>query len=293
MVRLVGGVLVLLLVLPALADDKDKPKDKADTPAEQYKALVKEYADAMKAFQDAYTAAKTDEEREKVFEEKYPKPAKLAPKFLELAEKNPKDPVAFDALAWIATNGSRGPQGKDDPRSKAIDIIIRDHVQSDKLGQVIQTMSYSPEKENGQFLRAVMEKNSSKEMQGLACLAIGQHLKNRRMYAEMLKNRPEVAKQIEAQLGTDAAKELKELDPKQYDKEIEQTFEQAAEKYPDVKLPNQGTVGAKAKSELFEIRNLAVGMRAPDVEGEDQDGKKFKLSDYKGKVVLLDFWSQY
>jgi cytochrome oxidase Cu insertion factor (SCO1/SenC/PrrC family) len=25
----------------------------------------------------------------------------------------------------------------------------------------------------------------------------------------------------------------------------------------------------------------------------DQDGKKFKLSDYKGKVVLLDFWSQH
>jgi peroxiredoxin len=32
---------------------------------------------------------------------------------------------------------------------------------------------------------------------------------------------------------------------------------------------------------------------APDIEGEDQDGVRFKLSDYRGKVVLLDFWSEY
>ena len=28
----------------------------------------------------------------------------------------------------------------------------------------------------------------------------------------------------------------------------------------------------------------------PDIEGEDQDGQRFKLSDYRGKVVLLDIW---
>ncbi len=35
---------------------------------------------------------------------------------------------------------------------------------------------------------------------------------------------------------------------------------------------------------------LKVGTAAPEIEGEDLDGKKFKLSDYKGKVVMLDFW---
>ena len=37
----------------------------------------------------------------------------------------------------------------------------------------------------------------------------------------------------------------------------------------------------------------AVGKAAPEVKGTDQDGKHFKLSDYKGKVVLLDFWSEF
>jgi len=42
---------------------------------------------------------------------------------------------------------------------------------------------------------------------------------------------------------------------------------------------------------LFSIRDLAVGRQAPDIEGKDQDGKRFKLSDYRGKVVLLYFWN--
>ena len=47
----------------------------------------------------------------------------------------------------------------------------------------------------------------------------------------------------------------------------------------------QGTINAREK--------LAVGMPAPDIEGEDLDGVSFKLSDYKGKVVMLDFWGDW
>jgi cytochrome oxidase Cu insertion factor (SCO1/SenC/PrrC family) len=36
-----------------------------------------------------------------------------------------------------------------------------------------------------------------------------------------------------------------------------------------------------------------VGTKAPEIEGSDVDGKKFKLSDYRGKVVVLDFWGNW
>ena len=67
----------------------------------------------------------------------------------------------------------------------------------------------------------------------------------------------------------------------------------AARDYGDMKLPDGETVAEKAQPELFGIRHLTVGKVAPDIEGEDQDGVRFKLSDYRGKVVLLDFWSEY
>ena len=40
----------------------------------------------------------------------------------------------------------------------------------------------------------------------------------------------------------------------------------------------------------YKVTHLVVGCEAPEIEGFDQDGKKFRLSDYRGKVVLLQFW---
>jgi peroxiredoxin len=41
------------------------------------------------------------------------------------------------------------------------------------------------------------------------------------------------------------------------------------------------------------MSRFAKGQPAPDVQGTDLEGKYFKLSDYRGKVVLLDFWATW
>ena len=60
-----------------------------------------------------------------------------------------------------------------------------------------------------------------------------------------------------------------------------------AEKYGTTKQQES------ARQHLFQMKNLAIGKVAPEIEGEDVDGKKFKLSDYRGKVVLLSFWGDW
>ena len=40
---------------------------------------------------------------------------------------------------------------------------------------------------------------------------------------------------------------------------------------------------------LNELRGPAIGRAAPEIAGDDVDGKPMKLSDFRGKVVLLNF----
>ncbi len=38
---------------------------------------------------------------------------------------------------------------------------------------------------------------------------------------------------------------------------------------------------------------LEPGKPAPEITGEDLDGVPMKLSDFRGKVVVLDFWGNW
>ena len=40
----------------------------------------------------------------------------------------------------------------------------------------------------------------------------------------------------------------------------------------------------------YQMTRLQIGMEVPDIEGTDWHGVAFKLSDYRGQVVVLNFW---
>jgi hypothetical protein len=60
-----------------------------------------------------------------------------------------------------------------------------------------------------------------------------------------------------------------------------------AEKYAETKY------AAQAKGALFELEHLVIGKAPPDFEAVDENGKAWKLSDYRGKVVVVDFWGHW
>lgn len=291
MCRIVGGVVGLILGLSMAGECPGQ--DKPPTPTEQYRALLKEFQRASSSGRPL-----SDEERMKFVGEVYKLRDKLALKFVELAEKYPQEPVAVDALIQAVWQVNTTPWpvelvGKDDAGLRAFALLQRDHIQSDKLGSVCQRISGGFRKEYETFLRAVLAKNPHKEVQALACLGLAHFLNNRLQRLDLIKEQPDLAREFEDLFGKEYLRELQREDRARALKEVEAFFERATQEYGEVKMPDGGTVGEKAKVELFEMRHLVVGKEAPNLEGQDQHGKPFQLRDYRGKVVLLDFWSEY
>ncbi|MCR9246251.1 MAG: hypothetical protein NXI31_14565 [bacterium] len=60
-----------------------------------------------------------------------------------------------------------------------------------------------------------------------------------------------------------------------------------------VKAADQEMLTRQYEQLMTEQEKFGIGMAAPDISGIDLDGVSFKLSDYKGKVVFLDFWGDW
>jgi thiol-disulfide isomerase/thioredoxin len=58
-------------------------------------------------------------------------------------------------------------------------------------------------------------------------------------------------------------------------------------------LNKKKTLAQVAEEHLDEMHNLAVGKPAPEIDSKDIDGKRLKLSDFRGKVVVLVFWGSW
>jgi hypothetical protein len=142
------------------------------------------------------------------------------------------------------------------------------------------------------LLRAAAQATDN-ETRAIGSLALGQHLKYRAELPELFATLDEATlKQVEAAYGKEFLAEVRKIDPEKVRAEAQAILEMVEKKYADVQVNGQ-PLGEQVKPELFEMRHLAVGKVAPDIEGEDLDGAKFKLSDYHGKVVVIDFWGNW
>ncbi len=295
MIRTAFGLLAMLALLPALSA---RDKDETPTPAQQYQALVKEEKTEERKFDKALEEAKTPQEQQKVFQEAITQLSKYYPRFLALAENNPKAPAAVDALIWVISHNRVPKYDPQSPRTKALKILLRDHVQNERMATVCQRESwvtfYSEAEECRQLLHAVLEKNPHRSAKAQACLTLAKQSENRLRRAKQFKDQPKMTKRYESSVGKEAVEALVKADPDKLSKEAEKYYERIVKEYADVADPNGGMLGNMAERKLEKLRHpILVGKAAPEIDGEDIGGQKFKLSDYRGKVVLLDFWGNW
>jgi thiol-disulfide isomerase/thioredoxin len=253
----------IALVLAAFAATAQGP-----SPGEQeFKRLLAEWNVRSSELNERVRAAKSDEEKEAANKNLGAERRKYAEALHQLAQKHPNDPSSVDALLGAL---------KIDPslEEKTLAGLAKDHVKDPKMAKIgfylgVTLNSAAAEK----LLREILAQHPDRAAQGNACYGLG-----RLFYKRYLDDTT----------AKDAARHAQEA---------ERFFQRQAEMYADVPLHHlndkQWAFAEVAEPRLFELRHLIAGKVAPEIAGEDIDGKMLKLSDFRGKIVVLNFWGTW
>jgi hypothetical protein len=258
----------------------------------EYTALLEEFEPAHRACERAFLGAKTDPSRREAYLALGRLNWDYAPRFLELARKYPDDPAAVDALGWLVANEFTPPESQ-----QAADILIRDHLASEQMIPIYRRLANRldppPASAGERLLRAAVERAPTTEARGLACIKLADLLRFR-SWAERKRRGPEPEPFMEleelARSGGREPVRRTDEDPDELSREAARFYDLVVQRYADIPSPS-GKLGEAAAQALFQIRDLAVGRPAPEVEGPDVDGMPLRLSDHRGEVVLLIFAS--
>jgi len=228
MLRLFVGCAALTLAVTACSAGDKKPEQTLK--------------DLRQELDDALDSAKTEAAKGRVMKN-------FAGRFVQFAEKNPKDSDAIVALL-IAVVNLPADGGKDSPRTRALEVLRKDYSDSKELGKYVREFSMTEGDDVVELLKEVLAKNPDRETRADALKVIIGNREQALADAGDAKRSEAVLKEIEA-----------------YRKRI------------------------GAFKDL--VKDVFVGATVPEVQSKDLDGKEVKLSDLKGKVVVLDCWATW
>jgi len=251
---LVGFTVALLACGLATADEP------ARSPQQEFESLVRAQRDAQTAFRRASDAATTKDEKAQAMKDFQQQSAG----FLKFIQTYPNDPVALKAMDWLLR---REPAGQ--ATTAAVQSLGDDLIKSQDMVDVCRSLGGLSNPNSERLLSTIIAKNPHRDVQGQARVAQCSILKDRL-------DSPRASPQSRAVIQSQLEKQLETL----------------IEEYGDVK-DFRGTLKETAEAELFEIRFLGIGATPPDLVGKDLDGKPLKLSDFRGKVVLVVFWGTW
>ena len=272
------GLIILLPSQVALEGAKNP------TPASRYQALIKDWNSAVKKAEaeganrkGTWLCDETDRLR-----------FSAGQRLVGLARDNPKDPVAVEALLWVTGEGLHR-----DTIGEALELLRRDHVADARISPACDRAFagiYTTPASVDRFLRDVLAGSPYRDVRGRALLGLAVSLELRAGSIREMERDSSLRLHIERLLRKpENLAAWRSRTPCDMDREADKLLERVVAEFSDVVGADKRSLGDLARGELFQRRALAVGKVAPDIEGCDADGKRLRLSDYRGRVVVLTF----
>lgn len=278
----------LILLATLLATPRDEPV------AVRFEALAKEHDARMAAFFRAIHGTDDPTERAVIRRTMYPDDADYAAKYLALADEEPRGSSAPDALyrVLLAQDGRISPVGQ-----RALDRLARDFVLSPKLRGYLQQMALHSWPGMEELLRDVLARNPDRASRGMACFGLAGMVAGHAAMAKV-RNNPELAAELDRMLDPGVLAAILRQNPDAMLAEAVNLHRRVVTEFADVRLfpelaGDDRTLGPFAQGWLDNREQVAIGKAAPEIQGRDTDGRALKLSDYRGKVVVLVFWASW
>lgn len=188
----------------------------------------------------------------------------------KLIRTHPAEPAAFEGVVLLV-----------DTMSSFLDEdlvrIVRDHFLDDpRMSRLCEPLAQRWEDWAGDLLRDVSARHPDRVVRGRAAFALAK-----------LNCTASMGKVGEV---TSEAREVRLAEARTW-------FQKVAVEFADLtSADGKHRLADEARAELARLDKLAhlkIGMAAPEITGEDLDGRVMRLSDHRGKVVVLTFWGSW
>ena len=269
------------------------------TPEQAFEKIEKEHQRVSEAYRKACDAAKDSVELNRVYDEMDPREIMPA-QYLAFEEQNRGTPLGLQALIKVSSMAqSIGDPGSESAigRAKGLGLIAEHYMYHEGLEQFVRTIEGGPSpEETDVFLRKLANESPFPQVRADALLA---QIKREKYWLRAENQVEAICEKIKLRIeksppemkaeGQRQMERLQNMDFVQLRKDLNAKLDQLSGRYFDVEVEGYKTAGAAAARLKYAINKVIVGKPAPELQSVDLDGKPFRLSELRGKHVVLLF----
>ena len=263
-------------------DDHEESDDDEDesTAEDDLLEIRNELKAAIKVLGKEFRAAKTDDARQEVSEKRTAVEIAAVAKALDIYKTSDSERINVRSMADFAQR-TRG-----EARKMLLDTAFELHGNSQGIKRLVDTIGRrSAGSELHGFMEKIAAESPHENLQGLATMY------QAKFAGDVLNMSDSQRESLTKVHGEAFTKYSETWSGAAGEKKYIGLLDTLIEDFGDIKNGRQ-TLAAFAEGQKGQM-NLKVGKVAPDIIGEDLDGESFKLSDYRGKLVMLDFWGDW